>query len=229
MESELPSGRLGGLLLAVGGVGFFLAGALHPQPDSGVEGFRAAMIMMLSDSLWPAAHWIGLVTGLVLVWAIWLLVDAGWTAGSVMAYAGARLAMISTLFMTVQWAVEIAARSALEAYSASEAAPMVDLIDVMQAVGWPALGLGFALLASGVHRAAPRWVAIFGVVGAVGVGLAGLLAQGLHILQAGVLFLGGNLLALWMVWAGLRAARDGDALISRAEASAAEIEVGATA
>jgi hypothetical protein len=37
---------------------------------------------------------------------------------------------------------------------------------------------------------------VLGVVGAASVGLAGLLAQGFHILEAGVLFLGGNLLAV---------------------------------
>ncbi|MBW3570344.1 MAG: hypothetical protein KY467_04495 [Gemmatimonadetes bacterium] len=150
--------------------------------------------------------------------AVWLLVDAGWAAGSVAAGAGARLAIVSTLFMSVQWAIEIAARGALEAYAASEAAPMVDLIDVMQAVGWPGLGLGFGLLAAGVRGAAPRWITMLGVVGAVAIGLAGLLAQGLHILQAGVLFLGGNLLALWMVWAGIRAARDRSGIASGAQA-----------
>lgn len=226
MDSEIRSGRLGGLLLAAGGVGFFLAGVLHPQPHSGVQGFRDATISMLSHPLWPLAHWIALVTGLLLAWAVWMLVDAGWVAGSVAARAGARLAIVSTLLMTVQWAVEVAARGALEAYSANVAAPMVDLIDVMQAVGWPGLGLGFGLLAAGVRGAAPRWVAGLGVVGAAAVGLAGPLAQGLHILPAGVLFLGGNLLALWMVWAGIATARDHRAIVSGAQASAPEIGVG---
>lgn len=228
MDSQIRLGRVGGLLLAAGGVGFFLSGVLHPQPQEGVQGFRDAMTSMLSHPLWPWAHWIALGTGLVLVWAVWLLLDAGWVAGSVAARAGARLAIVSTLFMSVQWSVEIAAGGALEAYAASEAAPMVDLIDVMQAVGWPGLGLGFGLLAAGVRAAAPRWVAMLGVVGAAAVGLAGLLAQGLHILQAGILFLGGNLLALWMVWAGIRAVRNRDVIASRREIPAPDSGVGAT-
>lgn len=201
------SGQIGGLLLAAGGVGFFAAGVLHPQPPSGLNGFREAMTSMLAHPLWPLAHWTALVTGLVLVWAVWLLVDDGWTDHSVVARAGARLAIISALFMSIQWAVEIAARGALEGYSTGEAAPMVDLIDAMQAVGWPALALGFGLLAAGVPGSAPRWLVVMAMVGAAALGLAGLLAQGLHLLQAGVLFLGGHLLALWMVWAGIRVAR----------------------
>lgn len=196
--------RLGGLLLAVGGTGFLVGGLLHPQP-AGAETFHDAMVSMLSDPLWPAAHWTELVAGLILVWALSLLVDGGWTSGSVVALAGARLAMIGTLFMSVQWAVEIAARDALHAFSTGEEVPMATLVDAMQGVGWPALGLGFALLALGVPASAPRIVAIAGAAGAISIGLAGFLAQALHFLWAGVLFIGGHLLALWMIWAGARA------------------------
>ena len=204
------SNRIGGLLLAIGGVGFLAAGILHPQPPAGIDGFHDAMVSMLAHRLWPLAHWTALVTGLVLVWAVWLLADDGWTGRSITARAGARLAIISGLFMSVQWAVEIAARGALEGYSKGDAAPIVDLIDAMQAVGWPGLALGFGLLAAGTPASAPRWVEVLGMVGAAALGLAGLLAQGLHILQAGVLFSGGHLLAFWMIWAGIRAARRSD-------------------
>ncbi|HUF20046.1 MAG TPA: hypothetical protein VMP00_04765 [Burkholderiales bacterium] len=52
--------RLGGLLLAVGGVGSLVAGGLHPSPR-GVETFHDAMVSMLSNPFWPAAHWTALV------------------------------------------------------------------------------------------------------------------------------------------------------------------------
>jgi hypothetical protein len=208
MDSEIRAGQVGGLLLAIGGIGFLLAGVLHPRPHAvGLE-FHDAMTSMLSHPLWPAAHWIALVTGLVLAWAVWMLVDARWVDNSVAAHAGAGLTIVSTVFMSVQWAVEIAARGALETYAAGEAVPIAHLIDVMQAVGWPGLGLGFGLLATGMREVAPRWLRILAAVGGAAIALAGLLAQGLHILQAGVLFLGGNFLALWMVWAGIRIIRD---------------------
>lgn len=205
------TGRLGGLLLATGGVGFFLAGMLHPQPGSDARGFHDAMASMLAHSFWPAAHWIALVTGMILAWAVWLLADDGWADGSTTARAGAPLAILATLFMTVQWAVEIAARGDLEAYITNQGAAVMVLIDAMQAIGWPALGLGFGMLAIGVTASAPRLVRALGMTGAAGVGLAGLLAQGLHLLEAGPLFMAGSLLALWMVWAGVRAARHGGA------------------
>lgn len=200
------SPRFGGVLLAVGGVGFFLAGGMHPQPRRDVDNFADAMTSMLSHPLWPLAHWVALATGLLLAWAVWVLVDAGWMDGSVVGLAGARLAILASVFMSVQWAVEIAARGALEGYSGGQPTFIVGLIDAMQAVGWPGLGIGFGLMAGGIRGATPRWVGLLGVVGAVSIGLAGPLAQGLHILEAGVLFLGGNLLSFWMVWAGVRAA-----------------------
>lgn len=207
MRDEARVGRLAGALLAVGGVGFFLAGALHPQPPRGTPDFHDAMTSMLSHPLWPASHWVALGSGLLLAWAVSLLEEDGHTRGSLAARAGARLAIVAALFMSVQWAVEIAARGALDAYAQRGVSPMVALVDAMQAVGWPAFGLGFGLLAAGLAGVTPRWVALLGAIGAGAVGLAGLLAQGLHLLQAGVLFLGGNLLALWMVWAGVRVAR----------------------
>lgn len=207
MDGIHTTKRVGGVLLALAGIGFFLSGALHPQPAAGTTQFHDAMTSMLSHPMWLTAHWISLVTGLLLVWALWLLADAGWADGSAAARAGVRLALLAALFMCVQWAVEIAAHGARDAYAANQAAPIVDLIDAMQAVGWPALGLGFALLAYGARDAAPRWLGLLALLGAVAVGLAGLLAQGLHILSAGVLFAGGNLLSLWLLWAGVRAAR----------------------
>ena len=204
MHDQLRLRRLGGLFLTLGGIGFLASGLLHPH-GRGAESFHEAMVTMLSHPRWPLAHWIGLVAGLTLVWALLLLVDSGWTKGSAAAHAGARLATLGTFFMSVQWAVEIAARSALDVVSRGEPAPIAALVDAMQAVGWPALGLGFAMLAAFGRASTPKAVGIIGAIGAVAVGLAGLLAQGLHIIEAGVLFLGGHLLGLWMIWAGARA------------------------
>lgn len=206
MDGDARTQRLGGTLLAIGGIGFLLAGALHPQAANATS-FDAAMVSMLSSPRWPAAHWTAAVTGVVLAWALSLLIDGGWGRDSLVARAGARLAILATLFMTVEWAVELAAHAALGGYAGGRPVPMATLVDAMQGVGWPALGLGFALLAVGAAASAPRWVRALGAAGGVAIGLAGLLAQALHILQAGVLFLGGHLLALWMVWAGVRLAR----------------------
>lgn len=206
MEGASRLGRIGGLALAAAGIGFFVAGALHPHGSPGQD-FRAGIVSMLESPMWPAAHWSALASGLLAAWAVWLLVDAGWTGGSTVARAGARLTILASVFMAVQFSVEIASRGAAAAYAAGESAPLVDLIDPMQAVGWPALALGFILLAVGVPDSAPRGVVAVGVVGAAAIGLAGILVQGLHIVQLGPLFMGGNLLSVWMVWAGLRAGR----------------------
>src|SRR5690242_17278067 len=74
-------------------------------------------------------------------------------------------------------------------------------------VGWPALAMGLTLVVVGVPGSAPLPVAALGAIGGVALALAGVLVQGAHMLSFGPLFLGGVPLALWIVWAGLRAAR----------------------
>lgn len=205
MAGRIGTGRMGGWLLAAGGVGLFAAGALHPQGSRGA-GFHEAMRGMLASPRWPAAHWTALISGFVVAWALWLLVDSGWAADSIVVHAGARLAQIATMFMTVQWAVEIAARREAADYARGGATAVIALVDAMQGAGWPAFGIGFAILALGARASAPRWVAMLGALGAIALGAAGLFAQALHMPRAGVLFLGGQLLPIWMIWAGVRAA-----------------------
>lgn len=205
MEDVSRLRRLGGALLALAGVPFLLAGILHPHGEG--SSFEEATAAMLHGATWSLAHWIGLVAMTVVVWAVWLLVDAGWTRSSAVAHAGARLTILSGVFMAVQMAAEIGAGHSADAYAAGRPAPLIDLLEAMQVIGWPALGLGFALLALGVTHSAPRIVSVLAAVGGVAVALAGILVMGLHILPAAPLFAGTNLLVPWIVWAGVRAAR----------------------
>jgi hypothetical protein len=111
------------------------------------------------------------------------------------------------LVMAVQYAVEIAARVAVDDFAAGQAVPPIALVDAMQGIGWPALGLGVSPLAIGLPELAPRWVVVIGVVGAVSIGLGGILVQALHFVQLGPRFLVGSLFPVWMIWAGIQAAR----------------------
>jgi len=162
---------------------------------------------MLKGPTWSLAHWLGLVAMIVVVWAVWLLVDAGWTRSSAVAHAGARLTILSGVFMAVQMAAEIGAGQAADASAAGRPATLIDLVEVMQVIGWPAFGMGFALLALGVTHSAPRLVSVLAAVGGVAAGLGGILVMGLHFLPAAPLFAGTNLLVPWIVWSGARAAR----------------------
>jgi hypothetical protein len=195
----------GGTLLAATGVPFLMAGLLHPHGEG--SSFEAGTASMLQGATWSVAHWFGLVAMVLLVWAVWLLVDSGWTRGSAMAHAGARLTILAGSFMAVQMAAEIGAGGSAHAYAAGRPAPLVDLLEAMQVVGWPALGLGFALLALGATHAAPLPVSILAAVGGIAAGLGGVLVMGLHILPAAPLFAGTNALVPWIVWSGVRAAR----------------------
>jgi hypothetical protein len=169
---------------------------------------RAATIAMLAESTWAVAHWSALVTMLLLATTVWILVDAGITHGSAAAQAGARLTILASLFMAVQSAAEIAAPAAREALLAGEEAPLVTLIEAMQTVGWPAFSAGWILLAIGCGRAlAPRPVVALAVIGAAAMAVGGVLVEGFGIIGARGLFQLGGLVALWLLWAGIRLVR----------------------
>jgi hypothetical protein len=194
-----------GAILVVGGILFFVAGAIHPQGARG--SFHDTIASYLASSAWPLAHWLALISTIVVLWAIWLLVDDGWVEGSVAAWAGARLVLLAGVFMAVEFAVELTAAHEAANYASGNAAPLALLTEPMQTVGWPAWMVGFALLALGARASAPRVVRLIGVIGAAAMGVGGITVEVLKIVATGPLFIGGALLAFWMVWAGVVAVR----------------------
>lgn len=209
MDQTTGLRRSGGALLTLGGSAFFLAGVLHPQ--GGNRPFAETMAGMLASPTWAAAHWLAVTSALAIVWGLWLLLDGGWIGASLVGQAGARLVLVAGSFMAVEFMAELAARPEAAAYAAGSPGPMGALAEAMQAVGWPAFALGFVLLITGLHSSAPAAVRLAGVVGALAMGLGGILTEGLHLVAAGPLFIGGNLLAVWLVWSGVAAVRRGRA------------------
>jgi hypothetical protein len=207
MENTSGLRRIVGVFLVVGAVGFGLNGALHPSASAG--SFREATIDILQQPIWPIPHWIGLVTMLLLATTVWLLADSGVTRRSVTAHVGARLLVVASLFMAVQAAAEIMAPSEVPALVAGDPAPLTGLLEVMQTVGWPAFSAGWILLAVGCGRSlAPRLVIALNVAGAAAMGLAGVLVEGFGMVAAAPLFQLGGLQVIWLLWAGIRLARD---------------------
>lgn len=184
-----PGRKAAGYLLTLSGIGIGVVDALHPRASGN---YQQALAGMVAGSHWAAAHWVALVTALVLALAVWWLTDLGWVGSAAVPRAGARLAVLATFFMAVSFSVEVAmpANPALGSLAAS-----------MQAVGWPAFGLGFLLLALGTGG--PLWARIVGVIGAAGLGVAGFVTSGLKQTWAGPLFLLGYLLAIWLIVAGV--------------------------
>jgi len=202
--------RLQGTLLTIGGIGFFVAGVLHPSGQPG-QSFDAAIASMLRNPMWPVTHWCALVSAFVLALALLLLLERRESAAMLV---GIRLGIVATMFMAVEFAVELAARADAARFAGGESPSMVALIDAMQAVGFPALGLAFILVATGT-RWTPRWVAALAVIGSVALATGGLVVQGMHVVALGPVFLVGNLLPVWMVWAGVRLARGLDSAVPR--------------
>jgi hypothetical protein len=197
--------RLGGAVLAGGAVLGIAAGMTHPQGSG--DTFRTGFTEMLRDPMWATSHWAALVAFVVMAWGLWLLLDGGWTGGSALGRAGARLALIGTLLLAVQTGLELVAPSDLEAYAAGRPTPLIDAMEVLQVVAWPAHGIGWALVAIALPWSTPRWVRAFGVAGGIAFTLAGILVEGLHIVELGVLFAFGGALHLWLAWVGIQAAR----------------------
>jgi hypothetical protein len=195
---------VGGIALVVGGVVSLLAGLLHPT--GGSSDFRQAIVNMLTDPSWPASHWLALTSMLIIVVALWVLADDGWTGTSVVARLGARLAMVSGFFMMVEFAVEYAARSSAAPFASGIPVAGVQLAEPMQAVGWPALNAGIILLVLGLPKLAPLPIRLLAIAGSALMGVAGVLTMGLHIAAAGPLFIGGAPESIWWVWIGVRTA-----------------------
>lgn len=205
MKQTSPLTRFSGILLAIGGAAFFIAGALHPHSMAG--SLRPTVVSMLSSPLWTSAHWLSFVSVVLIILAIWCLQDEDWAGQSVIGRMGSRLTIIGGLFMLVEFTVELATLGAIDPLATGQAVPMFNLFAVMHAAGWPTLGAGFILLALGIRSVAPLPVRILGVVGALAMGLAGVLVAGFYLTSFGWLFIGGELLAIWIVWAGVQTAR----------------------
>ena len=196
--------RAAGAVFGAGGVALFVTGLLHPQGDRG--GYHKTIAVFLHDPSWPVAHWLGLVSIIPVACALWVLVDTGWTRQSAVAWFGGRLLLVALFFMSVEFAVELTSEHAADAYAAGHVVPLVDLVEPMQTVGFPALGLGLAALALGLRGAAPRWLAILAALGATVTSVGAVLVEGFHLATFGPAFAGLALPTLWMAWAGVRLA-----------------------
>lgn len=197
--------RVAGILLAVGGILFFIAGMMHPHSADLPP--RPSVLEMLHSPLWNYAHWLSFVSVVLIILALWLLLDDAWAKGSVVASVGSRLTIIGGLFMMVEFAVELAAHGAMPALAAGGGASIFSLFAVVHAAGWSTIGAGFIVLALGVPHVAPVPVRILGIIGALAMGLGGVLVAGFFLTQFGWLFIGGALLPIWITWAGVQTAR----------------------
>ena len=195
--------RLGGVVLVFSGIAGIVAGVTHPQGGVGHD-YHQVVASMLGSAQWPVAHWVALVYAICTAWSLWLLLDGGWIRDHPVAWAGARLATIAGLFMAIEFAVELASRVEAGAYAAGQPASLVALVEPMQAVGWPALGLGYGLLALGAPISAPLVVRLVGAAGGAAFAVGGVLVEGFHLASFGPLFAVGGLSFFWLIWSGAR-------------------------
>lgn len=204
MRQTSAVSRVAGILLAIGGILFLIGGILHPHSTAIAS--RPSILAMLHSHSWNYAHWLAFVSDVLIILALWLLLDEPWIEDSVTARVGARLTIIGGFFMMVEFAVELAAHGAMPALAAGAAPTMFNLFATMHVAGWPTFGAGFIVLIIGVPRTAPFVIRIIGIIGALAMGLAGVLVAGFFLTQFGWLFIGGILLGIWIIWAGIQIA-----------------------
>lgn len=219
MSSLVQSGRIGGLVFAVGGVFTLVGSALHPT--GGSADYHASIAAQLANPIGTPAAWLTLIGSLLLAWGLWMLVDSAWCQASSLVQAGARLAVIGSTLLVAESAATLAMRTAVSPYSTGTPVPMVRLSEVLYAGCLPALMLGALLVNLGSRRLAPVAIRVVGAVGMVTLGLAGPLVDGIHIIALWPLYLGGVPVCIWIIWAGVHEARGEQARATSAPDAAA--------
>ena len=198
-----------GLLAIASGVATLLSGVLPPSPTDAAT-MRDAVLEMTTSANWDAAHRASLIGFPLVAVTLALLLDAPRLVQHHTLRALVHVSVAGALFMTVQAAVHLVSVSERQQLAAGEPTPLLDVSRHMQTVGSPWFGLGMAGLAlAGMqgHVLSGRWSGIMGALGGIAFAAGGFLTEGLAIIQAGVLFPGGILLSLWLVWVGIRLVR----------------------
>jgi hypothetical protein len=196
--------RFGGIIFAVGGALTLVGSALHPT--GGSSNYHASIAKQLAKPIGTPAAWLTLAGSLLIAWALWVLLDSAWRNGSPVVHLGARLAIIGSVLLTAESAATLAMRTAAVPYAAGTPVPMVRLSEALYAGCLPALMLGALMVNLGSPRLAPKFIQVIGAIGMVALGLAGPLVDGAHNIKVWPLYLGGVLVCVWIIWAGVRLA-----------------------
>lgn len=215
-DSPAGTGRTGGVVFAVGGVVTAAGNILHPT--GGSVSYHSSIASQLANPVGTPAAWMTLVGSLLIAWGLWVLADGPWRDAGPAVRIGARLGVLGSAMLVVESAVTLAMRTAAVPYAAGTVVPMVRLSEVLYAGCLPALMLGAILVNLGSARLAPVVVRILGAIGMVALGLAGPLVDGIHTIALWPLYLGGALVCLWIVWAGVHQAMLGEGSSPRASA-----------
>lgn len=194
--------KFAGFLFLGGGVGLFFAGLLHPHGQPGQD-FHTVVSSMISNPMWETTHKIALVSAMMIVCSLSLLAGE---AGSRAGLACVRLGISATLFIAIDFAVEVAARTDAARYANGEPSAIIALVDALQTVGWPVFAASFIGLAVST-RLTPLWLSVVGMIGAAALGVGGLVVQGFHVAALAPVFIAGDLLPIWMVGAGVQLMR----------------------
>ncbi|MEO8328829.1 MAG: hypothetical protein ABI586_02380 [Candidatus Nanopelagicales bacterium] len=178
-ERSVSTGRASPIVawgLLAGGVTFFVGGSMHPKEDPTGVTAKEHLRIMYEDPAWYPAHSL-LVVGMVLIAAALIMLVRGPTlSGSSRAVMVGKVAAVTAVFGAAGTLLHLIAAIDSDRIAAHQATPITDVMGVAETLTVPAFGLGIAALAvvGASTRTLGNWlIAVPGVIGGIGYGLAG--------------------------------------------------------
>jgi hypothetical protein len=191
-------------LLVGGGVFFLAGGQIHPRQDPPGVSLKEHMRIMFEDPAWYPSHAALLVGTALIAASLVALVRGRSLAGVPRVHVAAVIAAIAASLATLGMLLHLVAASDATRIAHHEATPITDVQIITETITVPAFGFSIAALA--VIGAATRTlgnpvIAVLGVLGGIGFGLAGgtfLITDRLNFLFPTAVGI-----ALWTIGAGI--------------------------
>ncbi|MCZ3388045.1 MAG: hypothetical protein LH645_02720 [Actinomycetia bacterium] len=162
--------------LLAGGVIFFVGGSMHPKEDPAGVSAKEHLLVMYQDPAWYSAHAL-LVVGMFLIAAALVMLVRGPTlAGSDRAQLVGKVAALTAVLGAAGTLLHLIAAIDADRIAAHQGTPITDVMGVVETLTVPAFGFGIATLAvvGALTRTLGNWlIAVPGVIGGIGYGLAG--------------------------------------------------------
>ena len=198
----LPGPLVGGGLVA-GGAFFLAGGPMHPDQDPPDVSLHEHLRLMYEDPAWWSSHAV-LLVGMVLIAAALVgLVRGRSLAALPRVHTVALAAAVAASAAAVDMLLHLVSAVDADRIAAGQPTPLTDVQVVVETVTVPAFGFTIAALAvvgAATRMLGNRVVAVAGVLGGVGYGLAG--ATFLFSDQLDALFPAATGIALWALAAG---------------------------
>jgi hypothetical protein len=176
---------------------------MHPDPDTSMS-FARSTAHMLADPRWVPAHALLLAGFALMVPGVLSIVRDESLSGTVRKIA--RVALAGAVLSVVEAVFHLASASEATALAKGGSAPIVQIHLQLARIAFPLIGVSIAALAIVGARSRAMThplVATIGVVGGLMHGLSAPIVVTSQNQHFSVLFMGGALMAIWLVAVGV--------------------------